>query len=1572
MSRSPVLALVLSLAYIPLCGASYGQEPAKAATRGESNPRVDPPEQARPIDIARSINSKLQRLCIELRGAPANASPKAEQVGDLIERLTELEGLNGRLGRLGAGLADEGLRGVRAQTLHHRAVAWLNAWWAYGVLIERASRSGDDQQRVRLVGTDTKSALGLLLRSYTQIRQGEEDQARRIAALRDREANPNRRKEMEEWLTSARTDEPLLTRLVNSTSLDDMLGCPEEFRSRNRPVGAPHGYRIPTVAELVGHPNDLPRRSDPSTGRTLLTLLSLVNLQLDTWHNANPGNAEQLAVGPLADWLDQLHSLHTRQEDPYLKAFDTAATPSPLGELTAERASRMAKFLQFRGEYDTDGKLGTLLSRVRDARTPPFDGIEKVLPDLVGAARPVSVKSDKGQDTQEYLYDAVVWLRYVLLLSYRTDRMAILEERAGNALLPVWNSLKLGYPLEWERTAPPEDYPGGFLRWNRPPDPGHSSAVIADITRAALASLSFEKQIRDLEPSRFRLITTTAGVDSKDYATRLGTALGGLQAVFDRCLRPYRLDFPLAIGVPAFRKSATSSEQSRLYDDVEALTDQIQVALQRDGLMREIYLSGDPQRIALAMRSLGGLTGLSNWDIHALPARTFQQYHDDLKREVGRLRELADALDAERILRAEYESRQGQLRVAQLNLAAAQLGRTIAEKAIRVSEIYEKVAQIDLEIADLGVRVAQLEKEGTSNQLQAAGMRLAYATRLRDLASARVDALLQASEEASAIAKEAEKELDSLADQFERIASQIEEEKKSSGLFGVIKAIVNVVGAVLAPFTGGASLAVAAIVNKGLDIYQKIDKGDWRDPLRAAATIADVAGEVEGALKLGIDSFGGAEAKQWFAEMQTHITSVRDKLEQFRDLGERGKKILDGIKSLEKGDAVQFVSALANGFPLALGDGGSVRIDFGAKKLEFRDPNLQKALHEVFEAGGHIINDADARRLLKDLPGLPDHLLTGKLKEAIDGGVQALPPDIRGRILNLPSVAEEQFQAELRKKREQLKDVIGRNLSEADRRVLATALAGGMLFVEKGEVVVAFERPLEKEIERFNKRLQAVANQEWKQAVDGIVKSLEGRRDRLNSEAEKLVRDKNEGGLRALADRTKAMEIPAIKKDVQDLDNQVEVVKGELEDRDTEAKIANYEAEAARLRAEAADLNYNIAAKRQERARLLIQAARLQGEMAQLSDQQAKIKIDAAAESLKLAEADLRTAYNECLIRGINPLAQESAESAAQRQAMAVRVRGLLAGYRDDTDLYNKAVVDRMASDVVGMIQWINLLRLQQGPETTPRTRVIEEGGGSREPRTSLDWYSAVLQALTSTQRPYVKDAKAENHVAGRLQLIAEELESLFQDNAGNNADVRIETRQVSFDQIRWFRSRNDAELASLFPDVPDELRKQVIGTFRLRVSTEITPPLEQNGIPDIIPRGDTRRFAYYVDVNRLLMISPESNLSFLTLAPDHSRVHETWPVAADYEDQPHLLQLQEIPSHVYFSGEDPLVEDRYREQLRLWKPLKYAGGLGEWTFLILANGVKSEEARRFRLSSIKPQGFDLKIKILFLDVKMN
>ena len=211
---------------------------------------------------------------------------------------------------------------------------------------------------------------------------------------------------------------------------------------------------------------------------------------------------------------------------------------------------------------------------------------------------------------------------------------------------------------------------------------------------------------------------------------------------------------------------------------------------------------------------------------------------------------------------------------------------------------------------------------------------------------------VQASSDAREIVHRAEAELESLAQHFEETADKIKEEKQSSGLFGIIKAVVNVVGAVLAPFTGGASVAIAQLANKGLDIYQKIEKGNWSNAFATVATVSEIAGDVQGAATIGVEKFGGLGASKALADVQTFMTSARDKIEQFKTLSTEGQQVFTAIKALKKGEADRFVTALANGFPMKVDTGKQLKIDFGKNKIEIKNPELQSCAEKPLRSRG--------------------------------------------------------------------------------------------------------------------------------------------------------------------------------------------------------------------------------------------------------------------------------------------------------------------------------------------------------------------------------------------------------------------------------------------------------------------------------------------------------------------------------------------------------------------------------------------------------------------------------------------
>ena len=114
-----------------------------------------------------------------------------------------------------------------------------------------------------------------------------------------------------------------------------------------------------------------------------------------------------------------------------------------------------------------------------------------------------------------------------------------------------------------------------------------------------------------------------------------------------------------------------------------------------------------------------------------------------------------------------------------------------------------------------------------------------------------------------------------------------------------------------------------------------------------------------------------------------------------------------------------------------------------------------------------------------------------------------------------------------------------------------------MLFVQKGEVVVAFERPLDRELQRLQERMKRVAERAYSDTIQKLLAKLEEKRNSLSRRADELAGKNDDEGLGKLADQTRDVEIPAIKGVVSDVRKELEKAREELEDKETEAKIAN-------------------------------------------------------------------------------------------------------------------------------------------------------------------------------------------------------------------------------------------------------------------------------------------------------------------------------------------------------------------------------------------------------------------------------
>ena len=134
------------------------------------------------------------------------------------------------------------------------------------------------------------------------------------------------------------------------------------------------------------------------------------NLQLDTWHG------KDLEVGPLSKWL-----LALAEQEHLEKGFGSGERGGGLAEAFKIRVSRLGKFVRFRSVTTEPARLREVVEGLHKARTEPGTTIAQVVPDLLDAATPLQDEGAAAKNPGEWVRDAEIWLRYLLLLSYRTD-----------------------------------------------------------------------------------------------------------------------------------------------------------------------------------------------------------------------------------------------------------------------------------------------------------------------------------------------------------------------------------------------------------------------------------------------------------------------------------------------------------------------------------------------------------------------------------------------------------------------------------------------------------------------------------------------------------------------------------------------------------------------------------------------------------------------------------------------------------------------------------------------------------------------------------------------------------------------------------------------------------------------------------------------------------------------------------------------------------------------------------------------------------------------------------------------
>ncbi len=399
---------------------------------------------------------------------------------------------------------------------------------------------------------------------------------------------------------------------------------------------------------------------------------------------------------------------------------------------------------------------------------------------------------------------------------------------------------------------------------------------------------------------------------------------------------------------------STRAERSRLAGDLARLHAAVTSANQLQQKILAAHSAKDATALASWLQGPATTDGLSLRNAASLPVHSFEDYYRQVRAAVADLQQDLKDDQWRRDLRALYEQQVQQNDIVADEVAITCLGLEIAEQGRQVADIF-KLAQLDKQIAELEKEWAKLEKDARDDGARAMELRLGLAEKTRALAAAKFEALKEAVARAEQLTNNAVEQLEAMQPRLRQAASKIREQKRKSGFFSFLKAIINVVGTVLTPFTGGQSLAIAAKVNQVIDIAQKIEGLDLRNPGRALQGIAEVAQDAAGVADSAIEAWGGADLKKARDDVKAWLRTAEQQLNSLSGEARRNvEAFLDGVRGLQPEQLRQLASVLGSDFPVTVKD-GKVRVELGRMRLRLpRDSRLAQLWVRVLDEGGML------------------------------------------------------------------------------------------------------------------------------------------------------------------------------------------------------------------------------------------------------------------------------------------------------------------------------------------------------------------------------------------------------------------------------------------------------------------------------------------------------------------------------------------------------------------------------------------------------------------------------------------
>lgn len=1198
----------------------------------------------------------------------------AVSLKDLLLRLRDIEG---KLHELDQSPTEQR---IAQDAIFFRALAFLHAWatWSYLVTDESVHRVGnavaqasdDDIEHTRriLIGWQKDSCLWSLLVIYND-----------IGKTYPKETDP-------------------LRHILSSGSFADIpayWSYTQPWRDTEDRGTVAHANFVPSTTTLFGAYGDPPNH--PKENRHILSIWGLVNLQLDTWHQLSSsavpapsstlltasGNktsvlaANLMKLDSLSDWLQGFNNL-TFSAGPWSQGW------TPL----VQRTQRIGQFLRFRQKYSDPKDLAVLVEAIGASIRSGFNLKREGLSDIDQLLIPSATWIQN-----ERLYDAEVWLRYVMLLGYQQmPTVAVREpiqgqqDRIEMRLANIWeNTLNknLDGPPSFGAPEPNTLIPNSsigitpFLRWNSKPVKHSATNFLDQLSRATYAYLQAEDQRITKQDVRADILATTNSPALEQRMTSYQEAAEKLQSI-DNALASL-----LSVNAIEWGNSTSPVEQQFLPEDLRVLRARLGTDMRLYKTLSEAYTlvrNGPQHADVLSGAPASPSIAFAPGSAFSLPAKSFAEYQREFDEAIRRFDE-GQAEEAAVIIDLEHRLSQAlrALKAARHDRIAGALSETIAHHASKALEYRKRAALLRDQIIELEKEIREANLQGSRNTMGAREKASELRSRMVLLAEARMEALRQAYQQAERLIPAAQEQLATLQGKLREAAN----DKRQESIFSTIKAIVSVVSIALAPFTGGATLTALPEVVRGIDAIDQIHKIGFDDPLQAVVQLSTAASGL--AQQLNLSGIPDEGLKKSLSEAQSFLNRTKE----FGTLTNEAKQLIQGLKN-QPSVAAQYGAAIANGISIAIAkNGAALNAQIVGTVAVLRDTELASGIAAFLATGGMIkARLGEEQNRFTTLLGLEDQRMRAGLQVALREASTLLPTEVTG----------------LEDTRARFESAKGALMSRLDgvshekRKVFVEILAQGGSFVQKadGTVDAVMNTPLTTSA-AFVARLQAEANSTLLTEIEGVRSKLEKRMIAWNEKTDNLSHGGNADAYDALASEVRDA-IPTVTQDLDELKRKITIEEGKLEEARLEAEIGKYDAEAAKWFLKAAEKN-------SDQVHLLKSEAALNG-MSVEEDYQAAIRAVEQAEHLssasrlreEMAQAEYDRVFFDCIMRGLSPGSKTAnLQTGLLNGASVIGLLNIPAN-RSSVDLEHK--IRRITGPAFGMIQWLALLT--PGAESVP------------------------------------------------------------------------------------------------------------------------------------------------------------------------------------------------------------------------------------------------------------------------------